>query len=162
MRVETVSIIYQHPRILLGMKKKKLGKGRYNGFGGGIEGEESVIDCAIRETLEEASITLVDPEIMGRILFNFESDEQDHLVYFIRASQYTGDPQESDEMTCEWFEIDKIPYDKMWSSDRYWLPILLGGKKFEGNLVFNENHQIVRYTLDIVSNVEEMKHNNSY
>lgn len=36
-RIETVSIIYQHPVVLLGMKKKRLGKGMYNGFGGGVE-----------------------------------------------------------------------------------------------------------------------------
>ena len=33
----TLTIIYQHPKVLLGMKKRGFGAGRWNGFGGKVE-----------------------------------------------------------------------------------------------------------------------------
>jgi len=149
MRIETVTILYQHPRILLGMKKKKFGIGKYNGFGGGLEENETLEQCAIRETFEETGkgIIIQNPERMGKILFQFETGEKDHLVYFFRASKYTGEFQESEEMTQEWFNINQIPYDRMWSDDKHWLPLLLDNTKFLGNFIFDANHQIRRYAL---------------
>jgi 8-oxo-dGTP pyrophosphatase MutT (NUDIX family) len=145
-RIETVAIVYRHPRILLGMKKNKLGAGRYNGFGGGMEvADRDIYDTAIRETKEESGITLLDPERMGRILFSFQSDEQDHDVHFFRARRYLGTPRETDEMAPEWFNIQDIPYDRMWSDDKYWLPLLLEDKRFLGEFLFNSKHQIVRH-----------------
>ena len=145
---ETVSIIYQPPRILLGMKKIRFGKGRYNGFGGRIENSESLEESAIRETFEEAGITMVDPERMGELLFQFKSGEPDHLVNFFKATKFQGIPIESDEMRPEWFMEDRIPYNKMWPDDKYWLPLLLRGQKFKGNFLFNLEFKIDRYELN--------------
>ena len=147
-RIETVAIVYRHPRILLGMKKNKLGAGRYNGFGGGIEDcDGNIYDTAIRETEEEIGITLIEPERMGRILFSFQNDEQDHDVHFFRARRYLGTPRETDEMTAEWFNMQEIPYDKMWSGDKHWLPLLLEDRRFLGEFLFNPQHEIVNHTL---------------
>ena len=151
-RVESVSIVYQHPRILLGMKKKKFGAGKYNGLGGGIEPGETEKECAIRETLEEAGIEIIDPKNLGKILFEFESNEQDHLVYFFRAEKYKGTLRESNEMLPKWFDINEIPYDQMWEDDGYWLPLLLEGKKFRGNFLFDKDHNLSKYVLNDVSN----------
>ena len=38
----TLCIIYHHHKILLGMKKRGLGIGRWNGFGGHLEDGESI------------------------------------------------------------------------------------------------------------------------
>ena len=146
-RLEAVSIIYQPPRILLGMKKIKFGKGKYNGFGGGVKDGESLEECAIRETLEESHITPINPERMGKIRFQFEGDEQDHLVHFFRAMEFLGQPLETREMKPVWINISNIPYSQMWADDKYWLPLLISGKKFKGNFLFDVSHQIVNYEL---------------
>lgn len=152
MREETVLIIHQSPKILLGMKKRKLGKGRYNGFGGGQEEyDENIKATAIRETLEEIGVTPRNVERLGKILFHFNTDKQDHLVHFFKATDFEGDLIETDEMKPEWFDEDKIPYNQMWSDDKYWLPLLLRGQKFTGEFHFDENHQIVKYKLNKVS-----------
>ena len=148
LRIETVSIVQRNPRILLGMKKDKFGAGKYNGFGGGLEPGETLEECAIRETLEEAGITIIHPERMGQILFQFETDEQDHLVNFFRARRYRGSPIETREMKPEWINISKIPYDQMWADDKYWLPMFLEGKKFSGEFWFDKDHQVADYKLE--------------
>ena len=152
MRVETVSIVYQHPRILLGMKKVRFGKGKYNGFGGGVKRGETLEQSAIRETWEETGegITLINPRRIGKILFNFQTDEQNHLVYFFRTSEYSGFPIETEEMKPEWFDINEIPYDKMWSDDKYWLPLLLEEKSFRGICQFDSSSEIVDFKLNEV------------
>lgn len=151
-RVETVSIVYRHPRILLGVKKRKFGVGRYNGFGGGFDkrkGDKTVYDTNMRETQEEAEITLLNPKKIGRILFHFQTKEQDHDVNFFLARKYLGIPKETSEMTTEWFNIKNIPYNQMWTDDKYWLPIMLRGDRFLGEFLFDSNHDIVKpYRLD--------------
>jgi len=155
MKIETVSIIYQHPRILLGMKKRGLGAGRYNGFGGEVEYGETLEDSAIRETLEEADIRLINPERMGEILFQFQTDEPDHFVHFFKTNKFQGTPEETDEMAPQWFEVyHNIPYDQMWEDDEYWLPLMLAEKKFKGEFLFNDQHQIVEYKINEVQHLE--------
>ena len=146
-KIETVSIIYPHPRILLGMKKVRFGEGKYNGFGGKVENGETLEQAVTRETFEEAGINILDPEKMGEILFHFMTN-QDHLVHFFRATKFYGDPKESDEMVPKWFYIDEIPYDKMWEDDKYWLPMLLNRQKFKGEFHFDDKFRIFRYKLE--------------
>jgi 8-oxo-dGTP diphosphatase/2-hydroxy-dATP diphosphatase len=43
-------------RILLGMKKRGFGMGKWNGFGGKVEPAETVEDAALRELEEEAGL----------------------------------------------------------------------------------------------------------
>ena len=148
MKIETVSIVYQNSKVLLGMKKVRFGKGKYNGFGGSVKPNESLEECAIRETQEEAGITILKPERAGQILFHFlDSGEPNHLVHFFRATQFYGVPKETDEMIPEWFNRESIPYDKMWKDDKYWLPLLLDGKFFNGLFHFTPELEIARVEL---------------
>jgi len=153
-KIETVSIIHQPPRILLGMKKVRFGAGRYNGFGGKVENGESLVESAIRETEEEAGIKIKNPEKVGEILFKFETNEQDHLVHFFRASEFNGMLIESDEMKPGWFHIRDIPYEQMWPDDKYWLPLLIAGKKFMGVFCFDSQFKIVKHELREVDKLD--------
>ncbi len=147
MRIETLSIVYEPRRILLGMKKRRFGKGKYNGFGGKIEEGETIITGAQREGQEEANISLENLEKVGEILFQFPTDEQDHLVHILKTNRFSGVPRESDEMTTRWFDTSSLPYDQMWADDSYWLPLLLKGKTFRGHFIFNEAFGVARYEL---------------
>ncbi len=152
-RVETLVLIHQHPKVLLAMKKRRFGKGRYNGFGGGLKEGEAIIDCAIRETKEESGIIVSDLIYVGKILFKFlDSDEQDHEVHFYKATNYEGEPVETEEMNPKWFHHEELPYEEMWPDDKYWMPLFLEGKKFIGEFHFSDEG-ITHYELN---EVEEM------
>ena len=51
--VATLMFIIQGDSVLLIRKKRGLGAGKINGPGGKVEGDETPLDCAIRETEEE-------------------------------------------------------------------------------------------------------------
>lgn len=53
------SLVYpvgQDGRILLGRKKRGMGFGKWNGFGGKIEAGETMRECAARELFEESGL----------------------------------------------------------------------------------------------------------
>jgi 8-oxo-dGTP diphosphatase/2-hydroxy-dATP diphosphatase len=126
------------------MKKVRFGKGKWNGFGGHVEEGESIEQAAGRELKEEAGITAGVITKLGVVEFTYPQEDLGNLeVHVFRADDYEGEPSESDEMTPKWFALDEIPYHAMWPDDKYWLPLLLEGKKFHGKFVFDEHFSIV-------------------
>jgi ADP-ribose pyrophosphatase YjhB (NUDIX family) len=64
----------EHPiegtkEILLGMKKRGFGVGKWNGFGGKIELNESIKEGALRELEEESSLISNDIKRVGYLVF---------------------------------------------------------------------------------------------
>lgn len=139
----TLCIIYQHPNILLGMKKRGFGAGKWNGFGGKVEQGELVEDAVIREVEEEAGIKLSEIVKMGILEFQFEGNPELLEVHVFGASDFVGVPKETEEMAPQWFGVNELPFDKMWPDDRYWMPLFLAKKKFVGKFLFNNLNQIV-------------------
>jgi 8-oxo-dGTP diphosphatase/2-hydroxy-dATP diphosphatase len=131
-------------KVLLAIKKKKIGKGLWNGYGGGIEPEDlTPKDAAVRELGEESGgmTTSVDKltQVADTCFHNTTEDGTTFvchmLVYF--AYEWKGEARETDEMSLPtWFDFDKIPTDKMLPADKVWLPIVLSGKK----IIFKANY----------------------
>jgi len=133
----TLCIIHQHPKILLGMKKRGFGAGRWNGFGGKIEGDETIEESVKRELKEEAGIDALEMNKVGILDFEFENNPEVREVHVFSVLKFKGEPQESEEMKPQWFYMDEIPFHQMWSSDLHWFPLFLKGKKFKGKFVFD-------------------------
>lgn len=143
----TLCVIYQNHKILLGMKKRGFGAGRWNGFGGKVSDEETIEDAAEREVQEEAGIEVKDMDKVGIIDFEFKGNPEILQVHIFRADDFSGEPTESEEMKPQWFQINEIPFDKMWPDDKYWLPLSLDGKKFKGKFLYGEKDVIIEHEL---------------
>ena len=129
------------------MKKRGFGAGFYNGFGGKLEDGETLETAAVRELCQEVNIK-TQPEHLkktGELEFIFPYKpawNQVAHVYFVK--QWDGTPVESEEMTAEWIEFDKIPYEKMWEADKYWIPLVLQGRYVKASFVYGENKQVIQ------------------
>jgi len=152
-KVLTLCIVQQDNRILLGMKKRGFGVGRWNGFGGKLAANETIEQAARREIKEEASIEVDNFEKTGIIDFEFLGNPEILEVHIFKASNFLGNPQETEEMKPQWFDVDKIPFDKMWSDDVYWMPLFLEGKKFKGKFLFGENDTVLEKELNEVQEI---------
>ena len=140
----------KHPKILLGMKKRGFGAGKWNGFGGKVEKGERIVDAAKREMREEAGIKLQDISKVGVIEFEFKGNPEILKVHVFKASEFDGEPTESDEMRPKWFSVDKIPFSKMWPDDAHWLPHVLAGKKGKAKFWFDGFDKIVDKKIELV------------
>ncbi len=150
----TLCLIYEHPKILLGMKKRGFGAGRWNGFGGKLNKDESLEEGAKRELHEEAGITATEMEKQGILEFEFQINGGIFEVHVFQIKGFTGTPKESEEMKPQWFDIADIPYDTMWPDDKFWLPLFLEGKKFRGRFLFGENDVILANKLSEIENLK--------
>jgi len=133
----TLAMIVKEDQLLLGMKKRGFGEGRWNGFGGKVGEGESIEAAARREVVEEVGLIPLDMQEVGLLTFSFENEEKVLEVHVFTVISYEGEPAESEEMQPKWFSVDSIPYAQMWPDDEYWLPLLIAGKKFEGSFLFD-------------------------
>ncbi len=133
-------------KLLLGMKKRGFGAGKYNGYGGKPNDGESIEETAVRELYEEAGVTVrrEDLEKVAELDFTFTyRAEWNQLVHVYVARVWEGHPAETEEMTAEWFPFLELPYHKMWNDDSIWLPLVLAGKKVKGSFVFGEDNETI-------------------
>jgi 8-oxo-dGTP diphosphatase/2-hydroxy-dATP diphosphatase len=152
-KITTLCIVHQHPKILLGMKKRGFGAGRWNGFGGKVGEGETIEQAAKRELFEEASINADDIKKLGVIDFYWKNKPDIIEVNIFKLNNFTGIPTESEEMRPEWFDIKGIPFNEMWQDDIFWIPLFLEGKKFKGKFIFDDNDNILEKELSEVKDI---------
>lgn len=133
----TLCLVCRDGQILLGMKKRGFGQGRWNGFGGKVEEGETIEQAAARELREECGIEPKEMRELGVLDFSFDNDPKVLEVHIFKVTDFSGAPVETEEMKPEWFSFEDIPFSQMWSDDVYWMPFLLEGKTFRGGFHFD-------------------------
>jgi 8-oxo-dGTP diphosphatase/2-hydroxy-dATP diphosphatase len=151
MNQKTLSLLFLRDgdKLLLAMKKRGFGEGRWNGVGGKVEEGETVESAVVRESQEEIGITPTVYEKVADIRFDefFKGEPTLMHVHIFFASEWTGEPTESEEMAPRWFNLKDIPYDSMWADDPYWLPLVLEGKKISADFKLDESDAIISHTI---------------
>jgi len=130
--IMTVCYVIEGNRILLGLKKLRLGKGFWNGFSGGSKSGESIEATAARELQEESGLWPITLQEVGIILVTHQDKQLEIELHFFLVDNFEGEVEISDEMIPKWFSADQIPYDEMWPTDFILLPRFLAGKKCIG------------------------------
>ncbi len=141
--LRTLVLVRDQNKILLGRKKRGFGMGKWNGFGGKLQGDETLEEAAARELHEEAGIVATALEPRGALSFTFQDGIDPLEVRVFIATAWIGTPQETEEMAPQWFPLNQIPYSQMWADDLHWLPKLLAGEHFTGVFVFQDTETLV-------------------
>jgi len=152
MRNATVCILRREGEVLLAMKKRGFGVGRWNGVGGKQQEGETVEQTALREMEEEIGVRTTEDKLdkIASLKFFFPKEREDWNqevhIYFI--NDWEGEPIESEEMCPAWFGHEQIPFGEMWPDDILWPPRALSGEKLEGEFYFNDDgNTFERYDL---------------
>lgn len=129
----TLVYIIAGDQLLLAMKKRSHGAGKWNGPGGKVRAGESVEEGACREVKEEVGVDVKpeDLQSVGEVEFVYEArpDTTNHCFVFLTRC-FSGEPIESEEMRPQWFPLNDLPWEEMWESDKLWL-----SKALVGNVV---------------------------
>ncbi|KAJ2698564.1 hypothetical protein H4R19_005588, partial [Coemansia spiralis] len=76
-------------------------------------------------------------------------------VHVYQAHECSGTLAETDEMRPEWFGINSMPFDQMWSDDCFWWPFVLSGDLFVGRFWFKADQvTITRSELNRVDTLD--------
>lgn len=146
----TLMLLRKNDEILLAMKKRGFGTGKFNGVGGKLKNGETPEMAMLRETEEEIGVIPTKYEKVGVLDFiEFYKGEKANIVtHLYTASEWNGEPKESEEMIPHWVGVKEIPYDKMFVDDKYWLPLILEGKKIDVFFEFDEDWNVISKRID--------------
>lgn len=152
LRQATICLLRKGDQVLLAMKKRGFGVGKWNGVGGKVKEGETAKQGAIRETQEEIGVT---PEVLQKVaILDFlfpdvpAEKEWGQQVTVFMIDKWEGEPKESEEMAPKWFKIKDIPYDQMWSDDIYWMPKVLAGQKVKGKFIFSGEGELKEHFIE--------------
>ena len=123
----TLVFAFKDGKVLLGMKKRGFGKGKWAGLGGKVMEGEEIEEAARREFMEECGAEPEKLEKTGELFFDIDGKK---LLVHVFVSGINGEPEETEEMRPEWFPLSDLPYDKMWEDNKMWIPLLLKGEVF--------------------------------
>jgi len=141
--------------LLLAMKKRGFGQGKWNGAGGKLDfnkGDGNIFDAAIREMKEETGIEIKDVEKAAILSFYFPyQKEWNQDVHVFISRNWQGEPKESGEMKPKWFKVNEIPFNEMWPDDKFWLPEVLAGKKLRADFIFKRGEIISSHNIKVVN-----------
>lgn len=152
----TLLFLQKEDEILLAMKKRGFGAGRWNGVGGKLDDGETIEQATIRECQEEIGVTPQEFHKVAELDFYGGSTEEawNMFVHAYICTEWEGEPHETEEMAPKWYKIDEIPYTDMWEDDIHWLPKVLGGESVRATFTFDENDKITDSTVETVQPYE--------
>jgi len=105
-------MILKDGKVLLHKRKGAHGEGEYSFPGGHLEYMETIEECAIRETKEEADIEIEN--IRFQFFANVRKYKPRHYVHIGLVADYkSGEPKRMEPDRCEgewgWYSLDNLP-----------------------------------------------------
>ena len=144
--VNVCYIVNAKDEVLLQLKRRGFGKGKWNGPGGKIKSHETPEESVVREVKEETGISIKGPQKMGVLEFVFEDKpEWNNYMHVFICREFFGKPADKGEGELKWFKKEDLPFDKMWEDDRYWTPQVLEGKSVHMRFTLNKDGKLLKY-----------------
>lgn len=145
----TLCHIIKGNRLLLKKAVRGISKGKWNAPGGKIIGKETPTQGAEREVLEETGLKVDRFLYHGSIdYFMFGKRTLHTRAYLFSTRSFHGRIKPTGEGSLRWFRKDEIPFRQMWPDDRYWLPHMLLGSRFNAKFYLDDdNSKVVRYVI---------------
>jgi mutator protein MutT len=144
----TLCFLIKENQILLAMKKRGFGMGKWNGIGGKVQEGENLEQALVRETFEEIGVKPISFKKVAVLDFLFPEAPEDinwnQQVSVFLVEKWEGKPTESGEMKPQWFSVDRLPFESMWNDDPLWLPRVLKGEILKGEFTFASDQETIK------------------
>ena len=131
MKISTICFPVRNGKVILANKKIDFGEGLLNGYGGKFKPEDVTVEVtAVRELFEEGKVVAL-PNKLERvaIIDFFRADTQIFECHVFFCHEWSGELIETDEMGPPMlFDVNNLPFDRMWGADKVWLPLVFSGK----------------------------------
>lgn len=138
--------IKENKVVAIKYKKGHNKEGYYDMPGGKIEDGELPEEAAIREIKEETGIDINNPMYKGKLIVNYGERQFDLDIFLV--SNIEGEPEEAEENTSEWMDIDELlKKDKKFSN------IILLDNQFIDNLIDEEKRVNILIEIDSEENI---------
>lgn len=150
MKQLTLLYLIRDAEVLLAMKKRGFGIGKWNGVGGKVDGDETVETAMIRECQEEIGVTPQNYKSAGIMMFDepFGLKRERVQIHIFICTTWTGTPGESEEMIPGWHPINSLPFNNMWSADVHWLPTVLAGNIIKADFRLDDDEKVTARSLE--------------
>lgn len=105
-------LVWKNKKLLLGKRLHKDQSYSWQFPGGHLENDESVIECARREALEETGLKIKQLRHLGFTDKSFEMNQQQYITLFVSAEYESGKVQVLEPDKCEswqWFDCADLP-----------------------------------------------------
>ena len=89
--------------------------------------------------------------VVGIIIFDtyYKGEHVNLVLNIFKATNFVGEPVETDEILPLWFSKNNIPYEQMLEDDIIWMEIVLKGQMVTGKVVFDENLKMQQNTIRV-------------
>lgn len=144
-------------QVLLARKQKHIGKGLWNGYGGGIEPTDAGPEAAaLREFFEESGGLVGASEGLERVaVVDFHNRKHDGeqftcRVHIFLLTQWEGKAETTPEMADPtWFRKDALPLDELMLADPFWLPQVLAGALLYAEAWYGPEQKILEQPVQV-------------
>ena len=109
-------------------KKNDINHAKWIGVGGRKEANETIDECAIRETKEETGFDIHSLKCAGEVLFI--DDDLYMMMYVYEVTDFSGSQIDCDEGELRWIPIKDIYDYPMWEGDKAFLPKLINHESY--------------------------------
>lgn len=111
-KVGVGSFIFKDGKLLLGKRISKNGSGTWSPPGGHLEFGEEPVECAIRETMEEVGIEIINSRIFAMTNDIYRNEGKHYLSVHVISDYYSGVVSISEEESFSewrWFAENEMP-----------------------------------------------------
>jgi 8-oxo-dGTP diphosphatase len=141
--------VIKNGTLLLIKAESGVNKGKWNAANAEIVQGEKPDKSAIKTLYQQTGIyanKVVDHGLI-RLFLNGKT-EYDYRIHVFSTKVFSGDVKPNTEGEAKWFATTDLPYYEMWADDKYWINLVLQGKKFDADFFFDEkNEKIIKYSI---------------
>ncbi len=105
-------LVWRERELLLGRRISENQQSCWQFPGGCLEADETVIECAAREVLEETGLNVIGLRHLGFTNESFEVGQKQYISLLASCDYYAGEVENREPDKCEqwqWFDYQQLP-----------------------------------------------------